>query len=411
MSSGEGSRTSVAMASPWIRRIAIGVVTALIAVVALFNASANAVWLSQPAVAAKLFPIHGGAVGRASLPNDSEMAVLPRVKELAAIARRAITLQAITPAFATIGVEEELQGNQAGAVRAFTMADRISRRDLLPQLWLIEYYSAHDNLPTTLRHYDTALRVTRRVDELLFPVLSAGLDDPEISKNFRPYLNVSNPWLESFLTYAIRTGANRASLARMLIANGGMPKAPEYSRLEGELVSYLITAGDYVTARDFFLSASRLPATIFKRVDFSTDTIVPRFAPLTWFVRASPDMSGDFVTDNAEEPYFHISAGSATQQEILSKYLFLTPGKYQMQFWLTSDTPALSGEWTTLCMDAQRTKATKSFHIDSQRRINLFEFNVAPACSVQKIAFTASAMAVAGESELSLGGLAIRSVH
>ena len=59
-------------------------------------------------------------------------------------------------------------------------AERVSRRDLANELLLIEATARHDDVATTLTHFDRALLVYPDANQQLFPVLSRALSDPQI---------------------------------------------------------------------------------------------------------------------------------------------------------------------------------------------------------------------------------------
>ena len=67
-----------------------------------------------------------------------------------------------------------------------TLANRLTRREPLSQMWMIEAASAADDVPGAVRHYHTVLAANPHLYQGLFPVLVSALDFPEIQQALNP---------------------------------------------------------------------------------------------------------------------------------------------------------------------------------------------------------------------------------
>lgn len=93
------------------------------------------------------------------------------------------------------------QGQLAKSQAMLDYSERMSRRDLPTQLWAIELAVQRNDIVGALAHYDKALRVGRAMPPILFPVLAAASEDPNISRPLAALLAKGTPWKDSFLDY------------------------------------------------------------------------------------------------------------------------------------------------------------------------------------------------------------------
>lgn len=392
------------------RTAVIAGVTLGIAVAAFCNATANILSRTNPKVALSFYPGHAEALARAAMPANGRMD--PQSAERAVrLGREGVRKSAVNPrAFAALGMAADFKADIPTAARQFNFADRLTRRDVVTQLWEIEYNSQRGDLTRTLVHYDSMLRSTRRMDGVLFPILAGALDDPAIGQAFKPYLRADNPWLESFITYAIRDGSKRVALAQLLSTGRGLPAKPQFAKLEGELVSYLVTERQYDAARRYFLAASRLPAGTLERVDFDASNTIARFAPLTWFVRTGQNMGAEFLLRGERNRYLEVSLAATAGTEVLSKILYLKPGTYRFAWEVSSPQPDQVGaDWTVTCMGAAggRRIAVGKVAMATTPKPQGMQFAVPAGCPVQSLALLVSSTALS-DAELAVGAPALR---
>ena len=82
----------------------------------------------------------------------------------------------------------------------FELSNRLSRRDLATQLWLIDYHVGREDAPSALAHYDAALRTSTVAPQLLFPVLAQASGDVTLAPQIGDVLASNPPWANAFLT-------------------------------------------------------------------------------------------------------------------------------------------------------------------------------------------------------------------
>lgn len=101
-----------------------------------------------------------------------------------------------------IGLNAELNGDRARARSAMQLSDRVSRRDSLAQVWLLERAAERDDFEGFLAHYHAALSVTPELGEVLRPILVSAVKYPQVREAAQPYLRNNAPWAPAFLAKA-----------------------------------------------------------------------------------------------------------------------------------------------------------------------------------------------------------------
>jgi hypothetical protein len=92
---------------------------------------------------------------------------------------------------------------------------RLSRRDLPAQLWAIEDAVGRGDVTAALANYDIALRTSRKAPELLFPVLSAAISNPEVRREAAGTLAARPIWAPAFVFYVAEGGPDPVATARL----------------------------------------------------------------------------------------------------------------------------------------------------------------------------------------------------
>jgi hypothetical protein len=159
----------------------------------------------------------------------------------ASVARDATLPQA----FVTLGLLEEVATPRAR--RLVGHAEELSRRDLPTQLWLIEDFVRRNDIAGALRHYDVALRTSKRAEEILYPVLASAITDTSIRDELVRSLAKRPAWRRNFILYAVEKSPDPSAVADLFFA-AASAKQP----LDGDaavlLVSRLVSGGNPTAA-------------------------------------------------------------------------------------------------------------------------------------------------------------------
>lgn len=180
-------------------------------VVTLSNVTAT----SAPTVALRLWP--GNAIAHAQLAenmlreNGGPAFGEVRANAVAALSRN----PTLASSARDIGLLAVLRGDMAGADRRFAYADRMSRRDIPTQLWLIERRVQANDVPGALAHYGIALQVSPESQQQLFPVLASALSDRNLVQPIAGLVAQGESWRSPFL-YFVNANATSLPNAAML---------------------------------------------------------------------------------------------------------------------------------------------------------------------------------------------------
>ena len=117
-----------------------------------------------------------------------------------------------------LGLDAQLAGHVEQARRLFGLSERLSRRDLVTQLWFIEDEVSKDNILGALRHYDIALRTKRDASGILFPVLASAASDSTVRSAIVRMLAAEPIWTQDFLIYAAQSAPDVGAAARLIVA-------------------------------------------------------------------------------------------------------------------------------------------------------------------------------------------------
>jgi len=158
---------------PW-GRIAIAAVAAIgLSWLTVAVSAANALRQVRPDLAHRIMPFDARANAGLAEQASVRMAQDRAARATAAgLAREALSRDVtVVAAWRTLGLELETEGRRGDAERLIRFAERLSRRDLPTQLWLIEANVARNDIEGALAHYNIALRTSQAAADVLFPIL------------------------------------------------------------------------------------------------------------------------------------------------------------------------------------------------------------------------------------------------
>ena len=246
-----------------------------------------------------------------------------------AIARRALLGDPTTvAAAATLGLIEQLRGSAASATRLFDYVERVSRRDLLTELWLIEQAVQKGNVAGALRHYDIALRSQNGADEILFPVLVQASTGAVVADSLLATLVKRPAWSNGFLTYL---GDNTpdpeatALLLRRLASHNIQPPLG----VQATILNKLVEAQRYNAAWNFYVSF-RKGAVRNQSRDASFTASLTRPTVFDWFVSTDPAISA-VVQRGARQGSLSFGAPPSVGGLVAKQVQLLPSGRYRLE--------------------------------------------------------------------------------
>ncbi|QGN54944.1 tetratricopeptide repeat protein [Novosphingobium sp. Gsoil 351] len=329
----------------------------------------------------------------------------PPFAEIERLSREGLRRKPLNPAALTlIGFARERRGDEAGSLRLFETAQRVSRRDVLTQLAFVNGLAAKGDLAGTLDHYDVALRTNNSAVELMTPILGNAMRDTRIQKGFAGLVRQRPPWLLVVLDNMSSTTQFPGGLAKSLALAGGLPRTPPFPEIEQRLLARVLASDGPIAAREYFLSLPGARSADLTTLSFDARTTNPDFAPLVWTEIADPNASGAFVRDGGMLS-LQGSAAPNSSGVLASRMMFLPAGQYRV-----SGRSAVNGDpgaaltMTIRCLVDGRDLANWKGKFGTP----LPPLTITPACATQKVDVMLGAGEGSNGAEARLTGLSLK---
>jgi hypothetical protein len=213
--------------------------------------------------------------------------------------------------------------------RLFGLIERMSRRDLATQLWLIEERVRQDDIAGALQHYDIALRTAPQASEWLLPVLVSATANDGIIGPLAALLRTDPPWRQSFLftlAQAPPSGRNALRLVQSLAA-ARLPTRPD---IMATLIDKVAAARDFDSARRLYsLARPGNAGGLVRNGGFSG---AAPFSAFEWALVSQGDLSADQINmDGAGDGnVLEVRAARGAAGIVAQQMLVLAPGRYRI---------------------------------------------------------------------------------
>lgn len=269
------------------------------------------------------------------------------------------------------------------------LAERVSKRDLLTQLWLIEDAVQRDHLGDALAHYDRALSVFPASRNMLFPILAAALNLSDIRRTLAPYIRANRPWAYDFVGYAIDHATSPAHVADLLQRSGGSRAVPGQRPVETAMLARLIVKGEIPIADRYARMMAGANSAILDRFPIGEQTLDPSLRPFTWSL--VDDLRLDVNFD--PEQGLVIVVPPNVHGLVANRIMVLPAGRWVLTqtVELPSLSPMASGTWKATCVGrgVSRPILTQGISLRSGRSTYRAGFEVPKTCAAVKFELTA----------------------
>lgn len=392
-----GFRRDLARRSPkeWAVRLGLAGVAVVLGYHGVTFSLAQVAVKRDPALAYRLAPYDGRILAAYATSLAGPEATPEDRARADGLAKRALQQDATAvAAVATLGMNASIRGDQAAARRFFAYAQKLSRRDLRTQLFMIEDAVQRNDIGGALHQYDISLRVFPNLGDMLYPVLASASSDPEIRRELVKTLTGKPTWSESFVNYLAGNGPDPKSTATLFLdlRRAGVT-VPEIARVGA--VNALMTAKWFDAAWSYY--AAIRPGADRRR---SRD---PRFAAnletpsqFDWM----PVNEGGLTT-NIQGGFFDFAAPASVGGPMLQQLQLLPPGRYRLSGHSVGIEQAAGAQpyWTLRCQNGRELGRVEVPNSNVANGNFSGTFTVSADCPVQILVLTARASdAVAGLS-------------
>jgi hypothetical protein len=314
-----------------VRIGAIVVAAVLLAALLARQALAVQARRGDPAVAAR---VGAGAEARlraamiAGLTKPTTLAD-PKIARDARAVLRDQPLDA--PALRMLALQARASGHAAEGREYARLAEAVTRRETLTQIFLVEEAARAGNARGALDHLDMALRSTNQGRTVLFTVLGKIMADPGIRREMTRYVARRTPWLPEFLDFSVREGAaSAANTARLLIEADAEKRPQLLAPIAALLLGALVDQREFALAGEIYRRARGAAPDLTGTAKMTRATFDPRFGPLSWEVvdGAASGAAVRYGADGTAEVDAFASEGE--KAVVLRRTLRLRPGAYRL---------------------------------------------------------------------------------
>ena len=232
------------------------------------------------------------------------------------------------PAVSTLGINAQIRGDTAAARKIFVQSNALSRRDVRTRLWAIEDAVAREDIPGTLRNYDIALRTSRAMPEVLFPILGVAISDTNIRSGLVRILSRRPLWMPQWIVYISSNGPDaRAAVALFRALDRAQVSIPYDAR--SALLRRLIGQGLVEEAWSFYAASTRNADRRMSRdPNFQSDYAVP--SPFDWTAIQDNGISSS-IQRGQSGGVFDFTASAGMGGPMLLQMQMLPPGRYVIE--------------------------------------------------------------------------------
>ncbi len=380
-----------------IYRVCLLLGGAALSLVLLLSSLSAATQISNPNVS--LGFDSNNAVAKAALADQMFVASRGRRSNWVDLAKQSLRDEPInTRAVRLLYSAQQLDKKKASANALLSLADRITRRDVLTQILLIEANVEKDNIGETLKHYDTALTTSIEARDILFPILAEAMSDQSILTQLAVLFKNERPWRMGFLYHAGFKPERLDQTLWLLNRVGPLPKDAYSRAFERQMLTQLTTLRRYPEARNFFKNMQDAPQSLLTSLSFENSIRHADLRPMAWDLNVSGNADVQLLTGGAEGEHPQMSAHvwSGPTSTLARKLAYLLPGRYVIQIKTKVDGLAKGGmvQWTASC--ARREPSNQIGEVASADNhegwstTNL-QFSVTPDCQAVELAFLANA--------------------
>lgn len=295
--------------------------------------------------------------------------VSPDAKHLRDTERRILTAEPLSSAALRLTAWSDARaGRDAATLGRARMIDRITRRDPVAQLWLLEDAVRRDDVPGVLHRYDVLMRTQADLRGPLLEKLSGRLGGDQVRLALAAYADARSPWFPDLLQAAGRNG-HAEEAAALLIGLPALPDTASYRSAYAAVVAALAKENGLAALRRLH---PRLPgAGALGDPGLTEADLSQGYAPFRWAMAAGVERSAELEADRPGQPVLAVRAVPFSRGEAASRLVLLPGHPVALSWVLNADDQAASGggaRWAIRCLDDGRVTVSGDLLAGRHRR-------------------------------------------
>jgi len=312
----------------WATRGALALGAAIVAYFSMTATLANVLVRADPRAAYALSSFDGRVIAAMVEREFSTKPDFGADSRLAIQSRRALMRDATAVgALNVLALQAQIRSEDVQANRLFDYSNSLSRRELEPQIAMIEKAVDRGDIEGALRRYDIALRTSNRARNILFPVLNAAIAEPKVREALIRLLARRPVWGGAFMEAVPASPTPKAAAEFFLEgrAAGLSIGEPEKARLVSTLVSHDEMDVAWAFYQTFRAKAERDRS---RDPNFALETDTP--ARFDWQVASAPGLSA-VILQEANDGYLEFSLPAGAGATVVRQTQLLPPGRYRLE--------------------------------------------------------------------------------
>ncbi len=292
---------------------------------------ANVFATRAPRTALAWWPVAGTAAAKVSSQLMESPEASANATEAFDLARTALRREPGNAVAArSIGLWFALNNRGADAERMFAYSERLSRRDVPTQLWLIETLVQRGDIAGALLHYDRAMRTSEDARGTLVPILVQASANPDVAAALADVLRRRPNWWGVFAKAVIEQGTDVAALARLVPALRLDPADPDQRTQLAAALRRMADLGGVMPAYATYLQArhlTRASAPPMRSGDFEDEG---GLSPFEWQFANLAERQAVREPRDGAQGQFALSLYGNAAGEAARQMLVLPAGAYQL---------------------------------------------------------------------------------
>lgn len=254
-------------------------------------------------------------------------------------------------ALAVLGYAPPDAGGSTAQKRLMVLADQVSRREPLSQIWLIEDASASGDVRGAIRHYHAALSVQPSLHDKLMPILAAAIDFPEVREALRPLIVSEAKWMPTFISLA-STSSKLDSLLGLVMAPSVKLNSDAFGQANANIVFRLVAEGRSSEASQY--ARRFIPGYqegVLSDLSITPATLDERLGQMAWSLT-----DGDQISAKADaQGAISVTIQPAARGAVMSRFVSIASGLYEFRQTIRrqSGLAPASLRWQASCVGAE----------------------------------------------------------
>lgn len=339
------------MGGSGVRALTVPLAAILAAGVAFAQAVPSVTAKLQPAAAVSLGlangDIHARLAERAFVESGGRERLHPAVR---AQLRSALLEHPLHPrAIRLLALDSEMGGDLGSAESLMRASNRVSRRDLPTQFWLMREEAKAENWDAAIAHLDAGLSSKAEIWPQLFPPMTDQLDNVRFRASLAAFLRQGRPWTIPFINHVVTKAGNVDLLNDLFRAARPLSGGQPVRDLLAPVVARMVASGKLAQARAFAIDVIGVDRA--QLDDFAIPRVDSRGVaePLLWQKGQAESLSVSFEGSSAR-----VSATTTSPVSALTRYMMVNSlSSYALRY----NANALGGdtsdgvEWVIQCPD------------------------------------------------------------